>query len=99
MTDTIDYPPARPCISSHEAADCVSIKFAGPITIENVKEIKPVLGEVLSLKKNTILNGGDIEKIDTAVVQDIWSFMREAQKLEQPVAWTSTSETLNQVAA
>lgn len=101
MSDSVPNPTSLgSCISCQEAeGGDLAVSFQGSVTIEDVGNIQTVLREALASEKNIVMHGDSIEKVDTAVMQLLCSFVNEVQRMSRAVSWGSASEALNQVAA
>ena len=98
MDNTANLTSPRRISCQEDAGDGLSIVLQGSVTIEDARDIQSVLSEALSSGRNIVMHGGEIEKVDTAVIQLLCSFVNEVRQLRHAVAWSSASDVLIQVA-
>jgi len=101
MKETIAQSPAAVDFISCEQRDDneVSVLLSGNLSIAEASPLRAQLQEVLSQKKNVTLDGGSVERIDTAALQVLWAFGREVLDGHKSIKWTAASDSLLQAAA
>lgn len=68
-----------PITTAGKPKSCV-LSIEGDVVIENVKELyTAVIDDTVYAKDNVVLNLGKVKHCDTAGLQFIWSFMKEAE--------------------
>ncbi len=78
--------------------DDILVSLKGNLTIAEVMPLRGQLQEVLCQERPVTLDGGAIEKIDTAALQLLWAFCREITRRQLSVQWSEASGTLLQAA-
>jgi anti-anti-sigma factor len=69
------------------------------LTISQVADWREKLVGVFDLREPIVINGGDIEKIDSAGLQLLVALMKEADATGAKIEWRAASELLKQNAS
>ena len=98
--ETMDQSPTDTHFISCEQGndEGITVLLNGNLSIVEVIPLRAQLQEVLSQEKNVTLNGGSIERVDTAALQVLWAFNREATQRQLSVKWAAASDALLQAA-
>lgn len=76
----------------------LTLTLATDIGIANVEAVKDDLVAGLTSAEAVILDARDLQRIDTAGIQLLCAFVREAARRQCPVRWVAPSETLRESA-
>lgn len=88
--------PVSPVEATPGVAVCFerSLDLGNSLTIAEVRPLKGTLEQLLTPREPLSLDASRVERADTAGVQLLLSFCREAERLGLEVSWRSVSEPL-----
>lgn len=75
-----------------------SISLGPTQTIRNVAALHSQLGDALTTAREVLFDGGDLERVDTAFIQLLAAFVRQAESLGVAVDWRGKADELKRVA-
>ncbi|MBL1353120.1 MAG: STAS domain-containing protein [Zetaproteobacteria bacterium] len=78
---------------AEQAATGILIRLEGDVGIASVNILHEQLREALQQTSKVTIEGKDLAHVDTAVVQVLYAFVREAKKSEVEVQWQSVPES------
>jgi ABC-type transporter Mla MlaB component len=73
-------------------ADKSIYKLAASCTVRDCAPLKMALSDLMPVESEAILDVSAIERIDTAVLQLLYAFVRDRKALNRNVAWQGGSE-------
>jgi anti-anti-sigma regulatory factor len=76
-----------------------TIKLANTVDIASAAKLHEELKVALANEQPVTLDGSDVERADTAALQLLYAFYRDAQQLAVTVEWLPPSEQLLETAA
>lgn len=80
-------------------ANETQLVFASVLDIAGAQNLRSELDRALSGGTTLVLDGGRVERVDTAALQILAAFCRACQKTGKALSWKATSQPLNDVAA
>lgn len=93
--DTSDNLASSPGVDD----DSNIINLGAELTIRSVATVKPLIDESISNGFDVKLAAGELQKIDTAGLQLIYSLSRTLEKTSQAITWESSNSIINDAAA
>jgi anti-anti-sigma regulatory factor len=86
--------PARPAVVAGSPDSPSSLKLQPHCTLREAAALKTQLLEQLELGRDVILDGGAVEKIDTAGLQLLAAFSRHLGECGRHLEWTAVTPEL-----
>jgi ABC-type transporter Mla MlaB component len=78
--------------AAKRGADKSVYKLAASCTVRDCAPLKMALSDLMQVESETILDVSAIERIDTAVLQLLYAFVRGRKALNRKVLWQGESE-------
>jgi ABC-type transporter Mla MlaB component len=81
-------------VTSETAKRCAMsvYKLAASCTVRDCAPLKMALSDLMPVESEAVLDVSAIERIDTAVLQLLYAFVRDRKALNRKVAWQGNSE-------
>ena len=70
----------------------MNIKLPSELNIRQVAELKEPLNEALNADSDIVLDASDVDMVDTAALQLLLAFIRQAALKKRPVEWRSVPD-------
>ena len=94
--DDHPFPSAGDRVASE--GDCESLALGYELTIRNVRAFKEKLDASLASNRQVILDPAELQEIDTAGVQLLFSLQRSLAKTGQSLRWASKNPVIDSAA-